>query len=305
MNTKIKTLNGYEIVDEEARQRIKAIEDNPPTVDLTGYATEDWVNEQGYLTEHQSLEDYAKKSELPTVPTKVSELENDKGYLTEHQSLDGYATEDYVDQAIANIDFPESGTGGSSSTSENKIFYIDTRNWNALFIAAGRDQTAPEDAEAFAKYCINNNYPKDVVVVLQIEHSSYDIIADGNSRQTVADIVYDTENNVIHLSFTRFGSSGRFQAAAFKLYLSSEDNYWHITCLNTYNSEIDVITTSELTAKGYLTSIPTEYVTETELAGKGYLTEHQSLAGYATETYVTDAITSALNNIANAEDGSY
>lgn len=27
-----------------------------------------------YLTEHQSLEEYAKKTELPTVPTKVSEL---------------------------------------------------------------------------------------------------------------------------------------------------------------------------------------------------------------------------------------
>ena len=28
---------------------------------------------------------------IPTVPTKVSAFENDKGYLTEHQSLDGYA----------------------------------------------------------------------------------------------------------------------------------------------------------------------------------------------------------------------
>jgi len=28
---------------------------------------------------------------IPEVPTKVSELENDKGYLTEHQSLEGYA----------------------------------------------------------------------------------------------------------------------------------------------------------------------------------------------------------------------
>nr|DAV23933.1 MAG TPA: hypothetical protein [Bacteriophage sp.] len=27
-----------------------------------------------YLTEHQSLEEYAKKTELPTVPTKVSQL---------------------------------------------------------------------------------------------------------------------------------------------------------------------------------------------------------------------------------------
>lgn len=44
---------------------------------LNEYATKEWVEEQGYLTEHQSLVDYAKKSEIPT---KLSELDNDAGY---------------------------------------------------------------------------------------------------------------------------------------------------------------------------------------------------------------------------------
>lgn len=55
---------------------------------------------------------------------------------------------------------------------------------------------------------------------------------------------------------------------------------------------------------GYLTSVPEEYVTETELNAKGYLTEHQDLSdyalktdvpsveGFATETYVDNAIAS-------------
>lgn len=34
-----------------------------------------------YLTEHQSLEEYAKKTEIPTVPTKVSQLENDSEFI--------------------------------------------------------------------------------------------------------------------------------------------------------------------------------------------------------------------------------
>ena len=60
-------------------------------VDLTGYATEEYVQEYAqpkgeYLTEVPS--GYAQKSEIPT---KVSQLQNDKGYLTEHQSLAGYA----------------------------------------------------------------------------------------------------------------------------------------------------------------------------------------------------------------------
>ena len=66
-------------------------------------------NDKGYLTEHQSLAAYAKKTDLSSyakkssipdvsglaekseIPTKVSQLDNDKGYLTKHQSLTGYA----------------------------------------------------------------------------------------------------------------------------------------------------------------------------------------------------------------------
>ena len=43
----------------------------------------------------------------------------------------------------------------------------------------------------------------------------------------------------------------------------------------------------------YIKEIPGEYVTETELEEKGYLTEHQSLEGYATETYVEGKIAEA------------
>ena len=43
----------------------------------------------------------------------------------------------------------------------------------------------------------------------------------------------------------------------------------------------------------YLKEIPVEYITEDELNSKGYLTEHQSLTGYATETYVLTEIAKA------------
>lgn len=42
-----------------------------------------------YLTEHQSLEEYAKKTELPTVPTKTSELTNDSNFITADYVDDG------------------------------------------------------------------------------------------------------------------------------------------------------------------------------------------------------------------------
>lgn len=109
---------------EEAAQieqnRLDIIELQNKKVDLTGYATEDYVdnavnsldiptvptkvsafeNDAGYLTQHQSLDAYALKSEIPDVSRFITEIPaeyiteselNAKGYLTEHQSLDGYA----------------------------------------------------------------------------------------------------------------------------------------------------------------------------------------------------------------------
>lgn len=41
---------------------------------------------------------------IPTVPTNVSAFTNDAGYLTSHQSLDNYATKSYVEQIVAGIE---------------------------------------------------------------------------------------------------------------------------------------------------------------------------------------------------------
>ena len=48
-------------------------------VSLDGFATQQWVNEQGFLKEHQDISHLAEKSELPT---KTSELTNDSGFIT-------------------------------------------------------------------------------------------------------------------------------------------------------------------------------------------------------------------------------
>ena len=55
------------------------------------------------------LSNYALKSEIPTVPTKVSAFENDVPYLTEHQSLSGYATEQWVEDKhyITSVDLSD------------------------------------------------------------------------------------------------------------------------------------------------------------------------------------------------------
>ena len=94
---------------------------------LTGYATQTWVNSQGYIKTHQDLSDYATKTyvgdKLNEIRTEIPDLSdyatknwvNSQGFLKEcnitdyatknwveskgyllQENLDGYATEDYV-----------------------------------------------------------------------------------------------------------------------------------------------------------------------------------------------------------------
>ena len=61
----------------------KAIDEIEEQVDgiESSMATKQWVEEQGYLTEHQDLSSYATKNWV-----------EDKHYLTEHQDLSSYTT---------------------------------------------------------------------------------------------------------------------------------------------------------------------------------------------------------------------
>ena len=71
-------------------EAIEGVENKIPSLD--GYATEQWVENKKYLTEHQDLTEYAKKSELPSVEGLASEeWVNQQGFLKEHQSLEDYA----------------------------------------------------------------------------------------------------------------------------------------------------------------------------------------------------------------------
>ena len=92
-------LTGY-ATEEYVRNQIDAI----PDVDLTGYATEKYVQDQIDAIPEVDLSDYALKDEIPT---SVSELSNDAGYLTAHQSLDNYVTLQGMQDAIDAIDVTE------------------------------------------------------------------------------------------------------------------------------------------------------------------------------------------------------
>jgi hypothetical protein len=77
---------------------------------------------------------FALKTELPTVPTKVSAFQNDSGYLTQHQSLAAYQTKTESDAAyvgkLGSLDTTAADgtivqyTGATTATLTKGHFYI-------------------------------------------------------------------------------------------------------------------------------------------------------------------------------------
>lgn len=77
-----------------------------PETDLTGYATEQYVNEQiGKIDIPETdLSDYAKKSDIPSLAPYATKAYVNDAIKTNVPDMTGYATEDYVDDAMSNID---------------------------------------------------------------------------------------------------------------------------------------------------------------------------------------------------------
>ena len=72
---------------------------------LEGYATEEWVEAKGYLTaadvEKPDVTGFVTEEYLNQQGFATESWVEDKHYLTEHQSLEGYAKETYVDTKVA------------------------------------------------------------------------------------------------------------------------------------------------------------------------------------------------------------
>lgn len=98
--TEVHSVNGKAGHVVLSAEDVGALPLDTPIPSLDGYATEEWVQEQGYLTEHQDISGKADKSEIPT---KTSELTNDSGFLTQHQDLTPYALKSEIPVVPANV----------------------------------------------------------------------------------------------------------------------------------------------------------------------------------------------------------
>lgn len=89
------------------------------------YITETELNAKGYLTQHQDLSAYAKKTEIPTVPTKISVFNNDAGYLVKTSLSLGIASDGLI---YLFVNGEPVGTGIPQGQSGDVFGYVDENN---------------------------------------------------------------------------------------------------------------------------------------------------------------------------------
>ena len=231
-----------------------------------------------YLTEHQDLSDYALKTELPSVPTKTSQLTNDsgfitsvpseyvteteledKGYLTEHQNISGKADKSEIPTKTSQL------TNDSGYLTSIPSEYITEEELNAKGLAT----------ETF----VTNKIAEASLSSGEVDLSGYATKDELNAKANKSDIP----------NLDGYALKTEIPTVPTKLSQLQNDSNFISSIPEEY------ITETELNAKGYLTSVPLEYVTEEELESKGYLTEHQDISDKADKSEIPTK-TSQLTN---------
>ena len=277
--------NYYTKTEVDTSLELKANKTEIPTVPTNVSA---FTNDAGYLTEHQSLDNYytktesdgiyatqvvvneeiaaritdirevkatleskADKSEIPTVPTNVSAFTNDAGYLTEHQSLNDYYTKTEVNTSL-----------------ESK---------------ADKTEIPSLNGYATEQWVGQQGYLTEYQQLKTINGET--IVGNGNieiSSGEETDPVWTAEK-VNYYTKTEVNTS--LESKADKSEIPSLDNYYTKTEVNT-----------SLETKANKTEIPTVPTNVSAFTNDaGYLTQHQSLDNYYTKSEI-DGIVGNVNN---------
>jgi hypothetical protein len=174
IETKIPSIEGL-ATKQELEEAISSIEH--PAIDLEGYATEDWVNAQGFLKEHQDLSEYAKKSDIPeaelfivdfAAPDFTAALEaykNGKLLLLANAAPDvnGYAVMNYVRDDM--ITFTKFLMSRSSTYGAFNTYYLHSDNtWElAKEVKLNKVEASVDDAGVTTLNIGKDTYKLDYV----------------------------------------------------------------------------------------------------------------------------------------------
>lgn len=255
------------------------------TAEKSNYYTKSEVN--------TSLESKADKTEIPTVPTNVSAFTNDAGYLTEHQSLDNYYTKTesdgiYATQVVVNEEIAA------------RIREIrDVKD--AIETKADKTEipTVPTNVSAFTNdagyltqhQSLNDYYTKsevDTSLETKANKSEIPNLNGYATEQWVGQQGYLTEHQTLKtINGETIVGNGNIEISSGEetdpIWTAEKGNYYTKTEVN-----------ASLESKANKSEIPSlnGYATEQWVGEQGYLTQHQSLDNYYTKTEVNTSLES-------------
>ena len=259
---------------------------------LDGYATEEWVTNQGYLTTHQSLSDYAKKTELANYYTKV---ESDDKYAlkTSIPTLDGYATEDWVTNQGYLTQHQDLSTYAKKTELANYYTKAES-DWKYALSSdiPSLNGYATEQWVTNQGYLTTHQSLEDYAKKTDLSTK-----ADKEHTHLLKDITdYVAPNLSIYAKKTDIPSLNGYATEEWvnsKGYLTTHQSltdYAKKTELANYYTKVESDGKYALSA-----DIPSlnGYATEQWVENKGYLTTHQSLTDYAKKAELTNYYTKA------------
>lgn len=259
------------------KEELEQLRSNQPQVDHSNLVTKDELEGKHYLTEHQPLTDYAKRTELENLVTKQELTE--KNYLTAHQSLDEYAkkSELYNDSALTErVNLLEAKAIANGAYNDkpllDKIHEIEEKSNQYLTSHQSLENLVTKDELAGKGYLTAHQDISGLVTKQELEDKHY--IQDVSNLATTEKVAA-VENRVQVLENKSVVTHEELES---KHYLVE------------HQSLEGLVTKEELASKNYLTSHQPldSYVTKTELEQAGYLKEHQSLTDYAKTTDLTN-----------------
>ncbi len=299
-----------------AHQRINEVKAQVDAIDLSPFArktelptkTSDLTNDSGYLTEHQSLEAYARsadlnayalKSEIPLVShlaakTYVDEQIANVAAAQTHIDLSGYALKSEIPYKVSELqnDIPYL-TATSLQNYATKTYVSDAV---ASAVSGGTiDLTGYAKTSDLALYALKSEIP----AVANLATKTY---ADNAAQQAVdgLDLTGYATKQYVSNAIAGIDPNGNLDLTAYakKTDIADFITLADLPSLEPYatktyvQGEIAKIDTSgsnvDLSGYAKKTELPTK--TSDLTNDSGFLTEHQSLTGYVTETSLTNTL---------------
>ena len=264
---------------------------------LDGYATQDWVEQQGYLTEVPSQ--YVTSGDLSSYVTET-EMESaisGKADTSAIPSLEGYATENWVNEQGFIKEVP------SQYVTESEMSgYV--QDQTSGFITSA---DLPDVSDmATQTWVTEQHYITSADVPPQVEYSAGDNIDITNHVVSVTDtsqliagdnVIITPSGNDYIISSRASGSSGYVTRPEMEQAIDEAVSGKQDTLSFGYDPDENITTINGhgIAGNGGSTYIPGQYIsiddyviTATGLQPSGDYLEPSDLNGYATETYVQD-----------------